>query len=1467
MSSELDMEEQKLLRRKKKSSECGNLQQLADSCRKLGELYIDRGEYRRALNEFKLVAKAYHKLKMPMEVGRANRLIGEMFMLLDEFEKALQYEKVYLDIARREEDNTELQRAYVTIGRAYLLKGQSCEDAEAAQEPLDEAEKAFQRSLKLSRDLKGVGKLEQLDMEARSLLNLGVTKEHQGHLEQAVEYMQKAIKIAKNNDLHELLHQCYISAGLLFNAKQKNHSKALKVLNEALEVASRLHNKASKMCETLLIKAHVLIRMGDFQSAKQALKKAYKLKTPVVSDAENIERQLKVLVAICRIEDQLISTGSSEYAKKKRLYEQMGDGACKLENYSKAIDYYLKMLECAQLNGEVDRELIPIYVSLYQTYKDNNQYEDSLIYLWKEYNLISNIPKEAFNTLLNIAEVYEAQNKSCFDIEAIYRRARQEAKKMKSLKLESVSMKRCIALLKKHGMDLMAENLEKEAKEAGIDLALEETVLSDDSDDEDQDETETSIEFAINTPDIGEDVNLSELSNSDGETANKSITQSDSTRNTRKRGTSFQVRRNNKGETQLHQACISGNKVLAQKLLDQGHPVNIRDHAGWLPLHEACIHGHKEIVEMLLDRGAHINDKGGTSCDGITPLYDACSNGNLEVVQLLLDRGANCTLRTDSGDTTANVLEVWFQSVQKKLQNEHILFYNTIRDRILMCLENAGIKPDELAKVPEAIETLAGGTRSTRRRTNRVCRSDSESGNEKTRTVRTAASNRSSGYGSTKETGPTSSRKRPTSLRSDTSDLSSDSDEARKEGSRALFREKSSTGSSGVDDYRTAMKVLRKGNTVRAQIVSPLKDPNPGPSKRSAYMREEEVGDDWLEDDLCQNTKRQKFLSSKGYPESNRAVTRNAEPENILPISDRTITSTGLEYDSDSPQRTDRASSEENSAPDAVQVLMNASGKSFQRKPSAQQTTRRRPSSTSQRNQTSLLEVGISVSSRSNSPTASLTEKDLLPVPVDHKTPTKNGTATIQFSNRTPVKILPPNMVRVMVEGVSIDISYDEGRIMELNVGWLINEVIKRYGIKHGKRPLLKLLRSDGGLCVDSDPLTTLLCNTESIINTYVIEYDQLRSDQFYEDYCKHRDVEFLPELMQVLSGLENTGNLALRRDFFRGKPRQWDVLFRALSCHGRIRELNLSFNQLTDADFQPLTEKLSSLKYLEKLNLSMNVISHKGIYNLSSLISPSLPDEGIAALMHLTELDLSRNPLLDQSLLVLTTVCQQLKQLILLRLTSTAITNLTFASPPLDISRLQVFDVSENNLNKKSIDYMFSKLNTRILTELNLRSLGKLRDFIPIFTNAVQANDFDMLRSLNLSNCGLVDADLAAILFALRTSAEKLKHLDVSFNAKLTQKSLIEIFENFTCYSLESVRFLQNPLVLKNWGEHMVDVIHFDRDKCYPNRVELMVPLKLDDTLKEELHRRLSSFWECIWPDRAMVEIDKHTVTLLVRH
>lgn len=82
--------------------------------------------------------------------------------------------------------------------------------------------------------------------------------------------------------------------------------------------------------------------------------------------------------------------------------------------------------------------------------------------------------------------------------------------------------------------------------------------------------------------------------------------------------TATQFKRNAKGEWPLHTACIQGKVGYVQKLLDQGHPVNVRDNGGWLPLHEACNYGYIEVVRILLEADAAYNDRGrcGTVSEG-----------------------------------------------------------------------------------------------------------------------------------------------------------------------------------------------------------------------------------------------------------------------------------------------------------------------------------------------------------------------------------------------------------------------------------------------------------------------------------------------------------------------------------------------------------------------------------------------------------------------------------------------------------------------------------------------------------------------------------------------------------------------------------------------------------------------------------------------------------------------------------
>nr|XP_009931143.1 PREDICTED: ankyrin repeat domain-containing protein 32 [Opisthocomus hoazin] len=103
-------------------------------------------------------------------------------------------------------------------------------------------------------------------------------------------------------------------------------------------------------------------------------------------------------------------------------------------------------------------------------------------------------------------------------------------------------------------------------------------------------------------------------------------------------------RRNMKGETALHKACIS-NKVekLIELLSYPGIDINVKDYAGWTPLHEACNHGSTVCVREILQRCPEVDLL--SQVDGVTPLHDALLNGHVEIGKLLLQHGGPVLLQ------------------------------------------------------------------------------------------------------------------------------------------------------------------------------------------------------------------------------------------------------------------------------------------------------------------------------------------------------------------------------------------------------------------------------------------------------------------------------------------------------------------------------------------------------------------------------------------------------------------------------------------------------------------------------------------------------------------------------------------------------------------------------------------------------------------------------------------------------
>lgn len=424
------MEERKWLKKKEKALLEDNFENLYYACKELADIYVNQEDYQQALSQYEQCEEAANRCGDETRLGVANRMIGEMYCYLNDFQNAIKHQKLHLKISISKNDVVEQQRALATLGRTYFLRSETCDfnDEYTKSETLKTSVKYYIKSLEVCNKLgKEVGTKTLSEMKARLYLNLSLCEESSGELNKSMDYINKAMKLCSDADLNEELCKCYSIKSTLYS-KQENFSKAIACVDQGLQIASRLSNKKFIGTELLCLKAELLIDINDYQTAKHAMIKAYKLKVPIKNEFEEVIKKLKIIVVMCQVENSLLLASQIDYEQRRQLNEKLGDACVALKKYDKAITYYKKMLENSEHCGMTDKSLIPCYVSLAQTYKDNKQYYQALEYFYKELNLYSEKSIEACKTLLNIADLMESQYDPFDKIWSIYERAKLIAK-------------------------------------------------------------------------------------------------------------------------------------------------------------------------------------------------------------------------------------------------------------------------------------------------------------------------------------------------------------------------------------------------------------------------------------------------------------------------------------------------------------------------------------------------------------------------------------------------------------------------------------------------------------------------------------------------------------------------------------------------------------------------------------------------------------------------------------------------------------------------------------------------------------------------------------------------------------------------------------------------------------------------------------------------------------------------------
>ncbi|XP_024121974.1 tonsoku-like protein isoform X1 [Oryzias melastigma] len=1342
------LREIKLLQKAKSKAQASkNLKEEANICNQLGELLSRNGDYEAAIREHQQELKLSESLEDVIGRAVANRKIGECFAEMGNIKAALKHQQCHLDLARSVGDHAEEQRALATIGRTYLFRYES----DQSKSSLRKAEDAFRKSLAIVDERLGgtVPEREIAEMKARLFLNLGIVCDHLGESKRCSEFIRLSVFIAEKSQLLEDLYRANFNLGNIF-FRNGEHSNAVRCLEQAKECARKMKDKFMES-ECFHCIGKVQLSLGDFVAARRSLKKALLLGSQQPQDRMAVKKGFKYADRGCKLEEDLGEDQGKRLGPRHavELAEQLGDLCCKVGCYSKALDAYQAQLKGAEEMGKPARELAVIHVSLAATYTDLRQHGKAVEHYRKELALRQGNSVEECKTWLNIAASQEDSGCPLEAVDSSYSSALRcaEGAGLARLQLQKRVLRLWLASQRRCGA-ASADDTEARLQE----LCASEGWNPDGSDGEEEEEEEMDNSEPLDDSDV-----ILSDSDEDLEGYEKMVPG--------KRRTGRWNKRNEKGETSLHRACIDGNLKQVQYLVEQGHPVNPRDYCGWTPLHEACNHGHYDVVAVLLERGANINDAGGPLCEGVTPLHDALTCGNFGVARLLVERGASVTLQNSKGETALDTLRQWQRTYGRELDGDTRQECAATEKLLRKALAGGVPAAPAKAKPFDALQDsqLFDAENSEPLSASRGSCSSSQdcSVPERRRSFGLSRRHRARGaetallYGidssSSDESDCPVSPLRPVRPRHPHPPAPSQNHQESAAVPSSARESNPAPSVFGREEYHNAIRSLGSAKTLHSlpQITTSPAVASSSSSRGALVPEEEYVADDWLEDDVgeTQPKKKRRLRESNGEETSGKS-------QNIPETANKATSSSSSSFSRSLSQR-------RNGVPKPHQVKMTQ--------------------------MSGMVRLGRREVSRPHSPTVPHDE-DFMP-----DTPSPPPQIHIQLPSQTvaasiPASLPPPIRMRVRVKEDVFLIPVPQSEAV--TVLWLCEQAAQRYYQKCGLLPRLSL-QKEGALLSPQDPLLSVLQTNEEVLAD-VCSWDLPPLPERYKKACQSLSVDENRRVTRLCEAQDGSSTVSLCGLSL--PPSSLNPLLRALKLQDSLTELRLSGNRLSDALLPELVAAATTMPRLRLLDISANSVTGEGLEKAVD----SLKGQSHPAFPCLEDLDLSMNLLGDgisESLSCLLSRCPLLTKLSLQACGLTARFlqqhRLLLAGALAASGHLKSVRMSHNALGSTGFELVLKTLPLRCLTHLDLSAVRRGPTDGPTLEHlATVLTQECPLIQLSLAANGLTDSSVSALARCL-PSCPTLVSLDLSGNPSVTSAGLHSL--------LASLRVASRPLTLLN--------------------------------------------------------------------
>ncbi|CAL4126179.1 unnamed protein product, partial [Meganyctiphanes norvegica] len=1331
-----------LQRDKKRVQKQNNLRELANICNALGKALQNSGEHNEAFEQHEEESHICEALGDKIGMAIANRRMGEVLNEMNRREEAMKHQLKHLELSRLVQDLVEEQRALATVGRTYLLWADDSAflgNESQRKSKLENAKKAFLKSLGVCEKLsaRGLVKSQELaQMRSRLHLNLGIVVDNSGNSEQAKVFIRNALQLCEAHNLSEDAMRCHATlAGICYRLDELKFAQ--REGEKTLLLANKVNDKR-EICDANVFLGQVALSEEDFERAKKFYYKAYKVKHPDIEERHLIEKKLKTVVCLCMSQESLTTLGQVENNDILKEYEKTADALAVMERYTQALDYYHKTLALTKTLHKSQEELAKIYYSIAETYNDNKQFKEAIEYYEKEYSArVLENPKEACKTLLKIAVVKENSGEKTESISPIYENAFDLAKNISYPKLQ------LHILNLENSLEGLPMEIKQRINDRKKSVYEEHNIGSDDELTEDEEQ-----------PDDEDEIDLACIDFSDSEDESENL---DRPRQARQKRSTFTQKRNEKGETALHKACIAGNLNMVKKLIDQKNAVNPRDYAGWIPLHEAANHGFYEIVEFLIDSGAWINDRGGSNCGGYTPIHDAASAGNFNVVRLLMDRGASLTVKTDDGQTPLEVL-------------------TQFRNRTTDCdmYECRNLEADMQARMQRAGNSVPVISPTSQRRKSKENEiqlniSKSVSTPIEKRINKKRVSRDWSDDDDLPELGHRSQRvldKLPSrAIMEDCFGDSSDNDNLSEviPSSPITFKshQPKEDNNSATSSYQNAISNVGSAAN-RADVNLSVGNNFFIKERRSALVTDSEfVGDNWLDDDIGIMSKKKRRIDT--------------------PIIDFTNLS----------ESSQRISSFENS---------------FKERPSLS-----RPKKSKQMKLTTIITRypthDVEGVDNFNEVTNSDFGSEITGGNMNSKKlPIENSMAE-NIGITSPAISTGALRLKIRVQNRLLLVPVARGSA-DRDVSWLAGEVSRRYYQLAGLRPNLTLTTSDGAVLDPNDPISLVLSCEQGELQGQVTSWDLPPLPERYTQACQAQGSPPLSQLMKALDLTEASSRLCITQPG-RLAFTQLQPVLRAIQCQSSLRHLALANCRLADEGISLLVEALPSLPSLDTLDLKCSGISAAG---LSSIIQAIVSED--KSPQSITTLDLSNNNLSgatvnDIGKLViqsnLSSLCIKHCYLEITTSFKSTSTNCSLHTLALDNNVIYA-DPLASLINGLTCLTTLSICGLKYGQNKSLESNGRLGVAL---SGILGAGDECLLQNLDLSNCNLSDADMEDISTYLYRCPE-LTTLNLAQNPDITAPAL-----SFLLSEIKNSKSLPVTTLKLHGNPHLSSVASLLQDLC----------------------------------------------------